>query len=89
MVWRLVGILGILTLPLILGGVLGIVPGLVLGIPGWHGVGAVVIPLLWAFGHVKQRGENFGDVSWVTYALAILGGIGLGTSIWFFGTLTD
>jgi hypothetical protein len=71
------------------GFIIGIVPGLVLGFPGWHGIAAIVLPILWAVGHVKQRGRNFGDVNWVTYAIAFGGGIGFGVSVWFFGSLTD
>ena len=71
------------------GFVLGIVPGLLLGLPGWHLVGAVILSSLWAIGYISQRAKNFGDVNWISFLLAFGGGSGLGTSIWFFGTLTD
>ena len=87
--WRIASVLGLTILPLAFGFVLGIIPGLLLGLPGWHRVAAIVLSILWAFGYVKQRGTNYRDVDWVTYSISFGGGIGLGVSTWFCGTLTD
>ena len=86
---RLGALLGLATLPALLGFVIGIIPGLLLGFPGWHRFIAIGLPILWALGYVKQREANYGDVNWITYSIAFGGGMGLGASIWFFGTLTD
>ena len=72
----------------ILGFVLGIIPGLLLGIPGWHKQGAVILPLLWVAGFLRQRPAHLGGVGVSTVLVTVGGGIGLGTSVWFFGSLT-
>ena len=84
---RLGAVVGIL--PLVLGFVMGIIPGLLLGLPGWHEYGALILAVLFAVGYVKQRETNYGDVDWITYSVAFGGGIGLGASIWVFGTFTN
>jgi hypothetical protein len=89
MLWRIGGLVGLAILPLVFGFALGIIPGLLLGLPGWHGYGAVILPILWAVGYIKQREANYGDVNWITFSIAFDGGIGLGVSIWLFGTFTD
>jgi hypothetical protein len=71
------------------GALLGIIPGLVLGIPGWHRPAGIILAVIFALGYIKQRGRNYGDVNWVTYLIAIAGGLGLAASIWFFGAITD
>ncbi len=67
----------------------GIIPGLLLGITGWHRPGGVILGAIWAFGYLKQRGQSYGDVNWVTYPISFGGGVGLVASIWFFGSLTE
>lgn len=86
----MIRVLGLILLPIgsfALGFVIGIVPGLLLGLPGWHEVAAVVIPIVWAIGYVKQRARNYGDVSWITFCIAVFGGGGIGFSIWLFGDI--
>ena len=83
--------LGLVTLPVggfATGFALGIIPGLLLGLPEWHRVGAVVLPVLWAFGYLGQRSKGFGDIRLVSYAVVAFGGGGLGISVWTFGSFT-
>ena len=57
--------LGLVTLPIggfAAGFVLGIIPGLLLGLPEWHRIGAVLLPVLWAFAYLSQRSKGFGDI---------------------------
>ena len=79
----------IIILPLAFGFFLGIVPGLLLGLIDGHNVGAIVIPIIWTIGYVMQRGSKYKDVNWVTFCIAIFGGVGLGFSIWVFGNITS
>ena len=72
-----------------IGFVIGIVPGLLLGLPGWHKTAAVVIPIVWAIGYVRQRASFRDDVNWITFCIAIFGGVGAGFSIWLFGDITS
>ena len=67
---------------------LGIIPGLLLGIPEWHKVGAVVLSLLWAIGVVVLRPAYLGEGTLSTLMVVFGGGIGLGGSVWFFGSVT-
>ena len=83
--------LGLVTLPVggfATGFALGIIPGLLLGLPEWHRAGAVVLPVLWAFGYLGQRSKGFGDIRWVSYVVVATGGGGLGLSVWTFGSIT-
>ena len=83
--------LGLVTLPaggFATGFALGIIPGLLLGLPEWHRAGAVVLPVLWAFGYLGQRSKGFGDVRWVSYVIVAFGGAGLGLSVLTFGGIT-
>ena len=83
--------LGLVTLPVggfATGFALGIIPGLLLGLPEWHRAGAVVLPVLWAFGYLGQRSKGFGDIRWVSYVVVAFGGGGLGVSVWTFGGIT-
>ena len=85
------GTLGLITLPsgsFAAGFVLGIIPGLLLGLPDWHRIGAVVLPVLWAFGYLGQRSKGFGDIRWVSYVIVASGGTGLGLAVWVFGGIT-
>lgn len=85
-------VLGFIVMPfafLALGFIVGIIPGLLLGLIGWQDSGAVIIPILWAYGHVKQRARNRGDVGWPTFCVAVLGGAGAAFSIWLFGNITS
>ena len=87
--WRKGGLVGLAILPLVFGLVLGVIPGLILGFTGWHRHAAVILPIFWAVAFVKQREARNGDVNWITYSITFGGGIGLGISIWIFGTFTD
>ena len=83
--------LGLVTLPaggFATGFALGIIPGLLLGLPEWHRAGAVVLPVLWAFGYLGQRSKGFGDIRWVSYVVVAFGGAGLGLSVLTFGGIT-
>gem|GEM_PF-5765063 len=72
-----------------LGFVTGIVPGLLLGLLGWHTVGAILGPILSVFLYVNQRARRHGGVDWVAYAIAVFMGLGLGFSIWAFGNVVS
>lgn len=87
--WRLVGVTVMPPLLFLLGFVLGIVPGLLLGLPGWHQAAAIVFPILWSIGYVAQRNANYRDVSAITLAIAAFGSLGFGTSVWLFGSVTS
>lgn len=85
-------VLGFIVLPLAilaLGFIIGIVPGLLLGLLGLHEIAAVIIPIVWAIGYVRQRARNRGDVNWITFSVAVLGGAGAAFSIWLFGSITS
>ena len=79
-----------------LGFVAGIGPGLLLGIPGWHLIGAITAAFLWqgVGAVVLIRSRPTYDYSSPGYnrrhKYVVMLGIasGLGVSIWFFGTLT-
>ena len=72
-----------------LGFVIGIIPGLLLGLLGLHQVGAIVLPALWAFGYVHQRARNYGDVGPITWGVAGFGALGLAISVWLLGSVTS
>jgi len=71
-----------------IGFVTGIVPGLLLGLIGWHKAAAIIIPIIWCIGYIRQRRRNYGDVNWITFSVGSFGGLGLGIAIWFFGNIT-
>ena len=80
-----------------IGFVIGIGPGLLLGIPGWHLLGAITTAFLWqGIGAVfLLRRRPMYDYSSPGYNrrhayVEILSiACSIGVSIWFFGTLTD
>ena len=72
-----------------LGFLISIVPGLLFGLLGWHKVIAIALPSLWSVGYVLQRAKGFGDVSWITFTIAVLAGLGFGASCWIFGNITS
>ena len=83
--------LGLVTLPFggfATGFVLGIIPGLLLGLPEWHQTGAFVLPVLWTFGYLGQRSKGFGNIRFVSYVIVASGGTGLGLAVWVFGGIT-
>jgi hypothetical protein len=71
-----------------MGFLMGIVPGLLLGLLGWHEAAAIIIAVIWCIGYIRQRSKNYGDVGWITLCVGGFGGLGLGTAIWFFGSIT-
>ena len=87
--WKVLASVFLPIAPFALGFIIGIIPGLLLGLPGWHKAGAVIAPIIWAVGYVNQRAKNFRDVSWITFSIALFGGAGLGISIWLFGDITS
>ena len=87
--WKVLAFVFLPFIPFALGFVIGILPGLLFGLPGWHKGAAVVIPIIWAIGYVKQRASNFGDANWVTFCMAVFGGLGLGFAVWLFGNITS
>jgi len=76
----------VFLIPSGLGFIMGIVPGLLLGLPGWHEVAAVLLPMIWAIGYLAQPGKH---VTWISIFVAVLGGVGLGVSISVFGSITS
>ena len=72
-----------------LGFVTGIVPGLLSGLVGWHLVVAIVPPIIWAIGYVFQRARRHGDVSVITYSIAVMAAVGFGASVWVSGNVTS
>lgn len=70
-----------------MGFVMGIVPGLLLGLIGWHEAAAIIIPVIWCIGYIRQRSRRYGDVGWTTFCVGGFGGLGLGIAIWFFGNV--
>ena len=89
MFWRLIVAPLLLALIIGIGFIVGIIPGLLSGLLGWHRVVAIALPSLWTVGYVLQRAKNFGDVNWVTFTIAALGGLGFGASCWIFGNITS
>ena len=89
-IWRR-ALFGLAALVLVigLGFLLGIVPGLLSGLLGWHKVVAIALPSLWSVGYVLQRAQKFGDVNWITFTIAVLAGLGFGASCWLFGNITS
>jgi drug/metabolite transporter (DMT)-like permease len=84
--------LGFILMPLallVIGFIMGIIPGLLLGLLGWHKVAAVIISIVWAIGYILQRAITRRDVNWITFCVAILGGAGVALSIWLFGDITS
>jgi hypothetical protein len=73
---------------LAIGFIIGIVPGLLFGLLGWHKVAAVVISIVWAIGYVLQRARNRREVDRITFCTAVLGGAGVAFSIWLFGNIS-
>ena len=86
---KVIAVLGLLFAPIILGALLGIVPGLLFGIPGWHKAAAIVLAVIWAGGYINQRGKSYNDVDGITFVIAIGGALGLAASVWLFGSFTD
>lgn len=84
---KVLGYCGLLIGPFALSFVIGIVPGLLFGLPGWHKPAAVVIAIIWVVGYVLQR-AGLGHMDWVVFWIALSGAFGLGFSIWFFGSIT-
>lgn len=74
---------------LAMGFIIGIVPGLLFGLLGWHKVAAAGISIVWAIGYVRQRARNRGDVNWITFCVAVFGAAGVAFSIWLFGSITS
>lgn len=85
---KIVGSLGMAVVITGMGLVLGIVPGLLLGLIGWHTTTAIIMPIIWWTGYIRQRSRNYGHVDWITYSVGAFGGLGLGIGIWFFGNIT-
>jgi hypothetical protein len=84
-------VFAIIFMPVItagLGFVIGIVPGLLLGLIGWHKAATIIIPIIWCIGYIRQRSRNYGFVDWITFSVGGFGGLGLGIAIWFFGNIT-
>ena len=69
--------------------VLGIIPGFLLGIFGWHEDGAWVLGIIYALGYRMQRQVKYGGITLLTYPTAVVGGVGLGVSVRIFGALTN
>ena len=83
--------LGFILLPLAIlamGFIIGIVPGLLFGLLGWHKVAAVVISIVWAISYVLQRAVTRRDVKGIRFCVAVLGGAGVAFSIWLFGNIS-
>ena len=81
----------VVLMPVVIAGVgfvIGIVPGLLLGLVGWHKAAAIIIPVIWCIGYIRQRRRNYGQGDWITFSVGGFGGLGLGIAIWFFGNLT-
>jgi uncharacterized membrane protein len=72
----------------IMGAIMGIIPGLLLGLIEWHIAAAIILPIIWCFGYIRQRNRNYGFVDWITFSVGGFGGLGLGVSIFFFGNIT-
>ena len=85
---KVVGSLGMAVAITGMGFVVGIIPGLLLGLIGWHTTVAFIMPMIWCLGYIRQRSRNYGRVDWITYSVGGLGGLGLGIGIWFFGNIT-
>ena len=82
------GILGIAFLTGIMpGAILGIIPGLITGFFGVHLIAAVIFGVLYGVGYIWQRRAYFGDVSTVSYLLALGSGIGMAASVGGIGAL--
>jgi ABC-type antimicrobial peptide transport system permease subunit len=88
-VWTPVTISVLVGLPLIVGFLIGIAPGLLLGLAGIHGVMAIVTPVVFAGWYVWSRSRRMGQINMVMVIIGIVGAIGIGVSIWLFGTLTS
>ena len=50
--------------------VLGIIPGLLLGIFGWHEDGAWVLGIIYALGYRMQRQVKYGGIPWMYSRMA-------------------
>ena len=82
-------LLAIFAASMCLGFLVGIVPGLLLGIPGWHREGAFVLPLVgMAISWGTRWPRIFGDMRFSLETLLLGAGLGMFGSIWFFGSLT-
>jgi len=71
----------------LLGFLIGIIPGLLSGLVGWHTKVAIVLPAIWIVGYVCQRAKNSRGVSVITYGVAVLGAVGFGSSVWLSGNI--
>ena len=87
--WSPVTISVLVGLPLVVGFLVGIAPGLLLGLAGIHGVMAIVTPIVFAGWYVWSRSRRMGQMNAVMVTIGIVGGIGIGISIWLFGTLSS
>ena len=84
-------VFAVIFMPVIIAGlgfVIGIVPGLLLGLIEWHKVAAIIIPIIWCIGYIRQRRRNYGFIDWITFSVGGFGGLGLGLSIFVFGNIT-
>ncbi len=79
----------LLLLPFMFSFVLGMGPGALLGLIGWHKILAIVLGIMWAGGYIVQRSAKYKDVDFVTLLIGVNGGVGFGVAIWLFGTFTD
>ena len=70
------------------GAILGIIPGLLLGLPSWHQCGALILSGLWALGFLMLGLLSAGPIRVATILVAVGGAVGLGSSVWYFGELT-
>ena len=74
-----------------IGGVLlGIIPGLLLGMVGWHSISGIVAGLIWVFFFTigrKLAGEGEIDLNYAI--ISVSGGLGLWISITLFGGFTS
>jgi len=72
------------------GVVLGIIPGLLLGMVGWHSISGIVAALIWVFFFtIGRKLAGVGEID-VNYAIiSVSGGLGLWLSITLFGSFTS
>jgi hypothetical protein len=88
-VWTPVTVSILVVLPLLVGFLVGIAPGLLLGLAGIHGVMAIVTPIVFAGWYIWSRSRRMRQMNVVMVTIGIVGGIGIGISIWLFGTLSS
>lgn len=87
--WTPVTVSILVGLPLIVGFLVGIAPGLLLGLAGIHGVMAIVTPVVFAGWYIWSRARRMGQMNVVMVTIGMVGAIGIGLSIWFFGSITS